>query len=95
MIANIAAARFMFPDGRSVFIECRRFHDQHALVANKEFIVTRRYTQLAGRDYVLNKSFGTPPEAIRNWEEWVRKFEDRGLQRRVLQRWGFHEEGRE
>jgi hypothetical protein len=83
---------FTYPDGTgSVVVELRRHHDTNASCDNKEFVVTRRLTQLP--QVLIRKSWGTYAEAVRDWDEKVTRLTDTGLARRDIKIIGFREEG--
>lgn len=95
MIACLRSARFMPPDrSRSMFVELRRHHDTRAKCDNKQFIVTTRipaFGPMAGT--MIRKAHGTYQEAVKHWDETVRRYEDQGMVRDEMRIVGFREEG--
>lgn len=92
MLVCLRSALFQYPrDAGGVVVELRRHHDTDARYDNKEFIVTRRLTQMPG--ILITKVFGTYREACQHWDLHVKVLEDQGLERRNIRIMGFHEEG--
>ena len=84
MVACLRSARFIYPDNSaSIFVELRRVQ----LGKEPKFLVSRRFDR-----NMLNKSFGTLPEARIYWRGEVAKLTDQGLRRCDSQIAGFHEE---
>lgn len=92
MLACLRSASFLYPDrSASIVVDLRRHHDTDARCRNKEFLVTKRFTQLPG--VVATKTFGTYHEATRYWDSEVAKLTDTGMERRDARIIGFREEG--
>ena len=84
MVACLRSARFVYADNSaSISVDLRRVQ----LGKEPKFLVSRRF----GRN-MLNKSFGTLPEARIYWKSEVAKLTDQGLRRCDPQITGFHEE---
>lgn len=91
MLVCLRSAHFQYPEGLGgIVVELRRHHDTNARCDNKEFLVTRRLTNVPA---LITKAFGTYREAVRHWDYLVAELTDQGLQRRDSRIIGFHEEG--
>jgi len=91
LIACLRSQKFWYLDRTAcVTVELRRLHDTDAQCDNKQFVVTKRFSGLPMA--VVNKTFGTLPEARRWWMEQVTILEDQGLIPAETKFLGFREE---
>lgn len=96
MVSLLRSARFVYQDGSaSIRVDLRRHHDLASAGQGdqdtKRFVVTRML--MRNPRVLINKTFGTYPEACRDWDTKVKLLEDEGMRRADVPIVGFHDEG--